>query len=212
MPWWLEEPAMTFTPSGLPRYRAPARARPEPPPVSVKFVVAGGFGVGKTTFVATISEITPVHTEAALTEASAGTDDRSLVGQKVATTVAMDFGRVTADHDLFVYLFGTPGQERFGFMWDDITAGAVGVLILVDPRRLADSYPAIDYVEHRQLPFVVVLNHFDTRYRPDQAALRYTLNLEPGVPVLDCDARDHESVSVALIALLEHVVAGKGRP
>jgi uncharacterized protein len=179
----------------------------EPPPVSAKLVIAGGFGVGKTTFISTLSEIPPLQTEAAMTEVGTSTDNRSLVPTKIATTVALDFGRVTADHDLVLYLFGTPGQERFGFMWNDIVDGSLGALVLVDPRRLANCYHAIDYFERRGLPFVVVLNHFDARYRPDRAALRYTLNLGPDVPLIDCDARDPESVRLALLTVMEHVLA-----
>jgi signal recognition particle receptor subunit beta len=171
----------------------------------VKLVVAGGFGVGKTTFVSAVSEIPPLTTEAAMTTVSSDVDDRSLVRGKTTTTVAMDFGRITVDDTLVMYIFGTPGQERFAFMWDDLCDGALGAVVLADTRRLGDSFVALDYFEARDTPFVVAVNHFDGSYHYPIPEVRDALGLAPHIPVIDCDARNRESVKYALITLLQHV-------
>jgi signal recognition particle receptor subunit beta len=172
---------------------------------SVKLVVAGGFGVGKTTFVSAVSEIPPLTTEAAMTTESTGVDDASLVNKKVTTTVAMDFGRITVDESLVMYLFGTPGQERFAFMWDDLCDGALGAVVLADTRRLSDSFVALDYFEARGTPFVVGVNHFAGSYHYPIPEVREALGVPAQIPVIDCDARNRESVKVALVTLLQHV-------
>jgi signal recognition particle receptor subunit beta len=175
--------------------------------LSVKIVVAGGFGVGKTTFVGAVSEIEPLRTEALMTEASAPVDDLTMLPDKTTTTVAMDFGRITLAEDLVLYLFGTPGQNRFWFMWDDITRGAIGAVVLVDTRRLADCFGAVDYVEQRGIPFVVALNAFDGVLLHDVDEVREALELDSEVPFVVTDARERESVKNVLVTLVEHAMA-----
>jgi signal recognition particle receptor subunit beta len=177
-------------------------------PQSVKVIVAGGFGTGKTTLVGAVSEIPPLTTEEVLTEVSEGVDDTGGIESKTTTTVALDFGRRTITGDLVLYLFGTPGQDRFWFMWDELARGATGALILVDPRRLDASFPAIDYFEARGIPFVVAVNLFHGQRRNTLAEVREALQLEDSsVPLIECDARDAPSCRAALIALVEHAMA-----
>ncbi|SIQ36066.1 GTP-binding protein [Micromonospora avicenniae] len=177
-----------------------------PLPTAIKILVAGGFGVGKTTMVGAVSETRPLRTEEVLTESGVGIDDLSGVESKSTTTVAMDFGRITISDDLVLYLFGTPGQDRFWFVWDELALGAIGAVVLADTRRLADCFPSIDYFEGRGTPFVVAVNCFEgaKQYRLDE--VQAALNLDPDVPVLLCDARRRESSKEVLITLLEHAM------
>ncbi|MBJ7907186.1 GTP-binding protein [Streptomyces sp. NPDC003656] len=187
-------------------FRRPERAKPPVEPVTLKILVAGGFGVGKTTLVGAVSEIRPLRTEELLTEAGRPVDDLSGIEGKHTTTVAMDFGRITLRADLVLYLFGTPGQERFWFMWDELSEGALGAVVLADTRRLEDCFAAVDYFERRAIPFVIAVNCFEGADRYPAETVRQALDLDPGVPLLLCDARDRESVKEVLIGVVRHAM------
>jgi signal recognition particle receptor subunit beta len=182
------------------------RSDTAPVPQALKILVAGGFGAGKTTLVGAVSEIAPLRTEEVLTTAGVGTDDITGVATKTTTTVAMDFGRITINPSLVLYLFGTPGQNRFWFLWDELATGALGAVVLADTRRLADSFAAIDYFEQRNTPFVIAVNCFDNDQRYTVEQVREALDVDAHVPVLLTDARDRLSVKNVLITLVEHVL------
>ncbi|MGP4006228.1 GTP-binding protein [Streptomyces sp. 4N124] len=175
-------------------------------PVATKIVIAGGFGVGKTTLVTAVSEITPLQTEALMTQASEDTDDLTGTPEKLTTTVAMDYGRLTLDDDLVLYLFGTPGQQRFWFMWDDLVRGAIGAVVMADTRRLKDCFPALDYFESCGLPYVVAVNHFDGSERFEPEDVREALTVPAHIPVMIMDARRRISVIETLLALVGHAL------
>lgn len=178
----------------------------EPLPTAVKLLVAGGFGVGKTTFVGSVSEIEPLTTEELITEASAGLDDLQGLASKATTTVAFDFGRISLSPGLVLYLFGTPGQDRFWFMWDELSVGALGAVVLADTRRLEACFGAVDFFERHGIRFVVAVNEFDGAFRYDPGEVRTALDLKPHVPVTLCDARSPRSSTAVLVCLIQHLL------
>jgi signal recognition particle receptor subunit beta len=182
-------------------------------PTQVKILIAGGFGVGKTTFVGTASEIEPLNTEELLTTASVGVDSLSGIEDKTTTTVALDFGRITIEqHGIVLYLFGTPGQRRFWFMWDELSAGALGAIVLADTRRLQACFEAVDFFESRGIDFLVAVNEFDGAFRYEPEEIRAALELDPRIPVVMCDARERASATDTLRALIKHLLSAVPSP
>lgn len=184
----------------------------QPLPTTVKLLVAGGFGVGKTTFIGSVSEIDPLTTEEIITTASVGIDSLDGVAGKTTTTVAFDFGRISLNAELVLYLFGTPGQDRFWFMWDELSTGALGAVVLADTRRLEACFSAVDFFESRGIRFIVAVNQFDGAFRYETDEVRAALDLKPHVPVALCDARDPRSATSVLVAFIQHLLTSTMTP